>query len=310
MKYRNLNVSILQMPLRSTEDNLTFIENAVEGLMNGYVRPELVIGVEYGIANEFVTIPGSVTERLSAIAKKHQIYLVPGTMCEAAPELGEDAFYNTSLVFGPDGNIIRKYRKKVPFRPGEPALPSGDDEYCIFEIPEKDITIGLLICYDQFFPEISRTLALEGAEMIICPAYDPMEFEHIPNIIPPARALENELFFIWTNGTGTDIYSGATCCGKSTIVNPEGKIIAQLGYESAIYTTTLDFNDVTKKRHYGTDQHLASLREFNVKYPYAGRLNEAPLYRNMPRLAHNPSEYLECTAEIGISNLGKRLEEN
>lgn len=293
---RKLNVSIIQSPMNpDTTESLQYLKEQMDRVMSGYVKPELIIGVEHGLGREVHPIPGKVTEFLGEIAREHGIYFIPGTMSEAAGETEEDGFYNTCPVFGPDGSLLKAYRKKVPFRPGEPSRPSEDDEYCIFEIPEKNIKVGVLVCYDQFFPEIARTLALEGAELLVCPALDPMEYDYICDIIPRARALENELFYIWTCGTGNT--PSGTCCGHSTIVNPEGAVVYKCGSLPMVYTAVLDFEEVTRKRIYGRDQHLNSLREFKVKYPYAGKVADAPVYKNLPGLTKNPQEYLKRIEE-------------
>ena len=297
---KTLNVSIIQMQLTESAFSLKYLRDAVDGLMKSYVKPELVIGVEFGIGDMPDTIPGKTTEYLGAIAKKHGIYFIPGTMYECSDEDGR--FYNTCPVFGPDGRLITSYRKKVPFCPLESNVkPSGDDNYCIFKIPEKDITVGVLVCYDQFFPEIPRTLALMGAELIVCPAADPVEFRHIPDIIPRARALENEVFYVWTSNAG--IGSWGTGCGRSIIVDPEGGIVFQCGDTPTLATQTLDLGRVHAKRSYGSDQHLSSLRHFDVKYPYANRLNEAPVYKNLPALTLAPDAYAKRLQEHGLGTL-------
>lgn len=300
MNHRFLNVSIMQQQLSpDMEVNLKAIEQAVEYLMSGYVRPELVIGVEFGIckANP-ITMEDAAIDFLSGIARKHGIYFIPGTLAEKADELPAGAFYNTCPVFAPDGVLLKTYRKKAPFRPGEMSTPSQDDNYCIFEIKEKGIKVGVQICYDQFFPEIARTLALKGAELIVCPALDPFEYKHIPDILPRARALENELYYIWTCGTGQ--FGSATCCGSSVIVDPEGEIIIKCPEVPALVTKTLDFDQVVLKREYGRDQHLNSLKYFKIQYPYAGKIGEAPVYEGMGQLTKNREEYLNKTAEISL----------
>lgn len=298
---RKLTVSVIQPTLNpDMAESLLGFQAAVERVMSGYVKPQLVIGVEHGLGRCLDTVPGTITRFMSVLAKKHGIYLIPGTMSEAAPELPEGEFYNTCPVFGPDGTMIDAYRKKAPFKPGEPSTPSGDDHYCVFEIKEKGIKVGVQVCYDQFFPEISRTLALMGAEMIVCPALDPMEFDHIPDTIPRVRALENELFYIWTNGVGNS--PTATCCGHSIIVNPEGKVVYKCGSEPMTVTQTLNFDEVVWKRVYGRDQHLNSLRRFQIKYPFAGKLNQAPVYTGMPELTYEPDAYAERMEEIGVGS--------
>ena len=298
---RKLTVAIVQPTLNSNMgESLLEFKKTVDRIMLGYVKPELVIGVEHGLGRQTDTVPGTITRFMSALAKKHGIYLIPGTFSETASELPEGAYYNTVPVFAPDGSMIDVYRKKAPFKPGEPSVPSGDDHYCLFDIKEKNIKIGVQICYDQFFPEISRTLALKGAEMIVCPALDPMEFDYIPDIIPRVRALENELFYIWTNGVGNT--PTATCCGHSTIVDPEGKVIYKCGSGPMTYTAILDFDEVTNKRLYGRDQHLNCLRRFQIKYPYADKLDEAPVYEGMPQVTYDPIAYVQRAQEIGIGN--------
>lgn len=161
--------------------------------------------------------------------------------------------------------------------------------------------MGLLICYEQFFPEIPRTLALEGADLLVCPSLDGVDFAHIPDILPRARALENEVFYIWTNSAGSG--SSSTYCGKSIIVDPEGSIIHQCGTAPELVTKTLELGRVREKRILGADQHLASLRRFRVAYPYAGRLDSAPVYQDMPPLTETPAQYKARLRELGRGTL-------
>lgn len=299
---RKLNVSVIQMPILDTEGSLKYLREAVDGLMGGTLRPELVVGVEYGLGFTPQRMDSDFIEYLGAIAKKYGIYFVPGTFAEISDDLPEGETYNTCPIFGPDGELIDVYRKKAPYYPVEASIPSSSPDYCTFYIPEKDITVGLQICYDQFFPEISRTLALSGAELILTPSYDPAEYDFIPDVLPRARALENECFYIWTNGVNGP-------CGNSTIVGPEGEVIYKCDSTEMTYTTTLDFSDVTEKRLYGQDQHLNSLRYFNLQYPYAGRLDEAPVYEGWPGLTVDGSEYDARVSEIGVSTMPRGLDQ-
>ena len=69
------------------------------------------------------------------------------------------------------------------------------------------------------------------------------------------------------------------------------------------YTTCLDFSEVTEKRLYGVDQHLNSLRYFGLDYPYAGKLDEAPLYKDWPELTLDWEEFDQRVSEIGINTI-------
>lgn len=306
---RQLNVSLLQMPVLPPEESLRHIKRAVDTLMQNYVRPELIIGAEFGLSLKPDTVPGKLTDYFASIAKQYGIYFIPCTMAEKAPELGEKGYYNTCCVFGPDGTIVAKYRKQVPFRPAERSTPSSDAQYCVFKIPEKDITVGLMICYDQFFPEIPRTLALLGAELILCPALDPVEFNYIPDIIPRVRALENECYFVWTCSAG--IGPKTTYCGGSIIAGPEGEVVYKCGEVPTLVTKTLDLDLVRRKRNGGIDQHLNSMRKFHVDYPFAGRIETAPVYETMMPLTETAEAFEERQRNLGYGTftLSKKEED-
>ncbi len=302
MEHNFLNVSILQTEVSGdTQTNFSTISTAVDNVMCGYIKPELVLGVEFGIGKTPITITDDIFAKFAEIAKKYSIYFIPGTFAEASKELPEGEFYNTCPIFAPSGEMIAVYRKKVPFRPGEMSTPSDTNDYCLFEIAEKNIKVGVIICYEQFFPEIPRTLALMGADIILCPALDPMEYKHIPEIIPQARALENELFYIWTCGAGQ--FGASSLCGGSVIVNPEGEIVFKCSERAQNITRTLDMSMVDFKRNYGRDQHIKSLKQFNVQYPFANKIADAPIYNNKDKLTMNANEYKNKVKEINFGTI-------
>lgn len=297
---RKLNVAVLQMPIMETKDSLPYLDEAVGLLMNNSLRPELVVGVEYGLGFSPQRLDGEFIEYLSAIAKKYQIYFIPGTFPELSDELPEGETFNTCPIFGPDGQLICAYRKKAPFYPGELSTPSNQEEYCLFEIPEKGIKVGVMICYEQFFPEVVRTLALEGAELLVCPAYDTAEFDYIPEVIPRCRALENEAFYVYTNGVGS---LPGDPFGHSIVVDPRGQVLYRADSSEMSFTTCLDFAQVTEKRLYGVDQHLNALRYFDLPNPYAGRVDEAPVYKDWPELTVTTDDFDQRVAEIGENTM-------
>lgn len=283
MKERKLTVSILQMPVADdSAENLAYIERSVDDLMNGSARPELIVGVEFGISkNRSDTIPGKLTACLSSIAKSHGIYFIPGTMLERSTELPKGKIFNTCPIFSPDGEMITAYRKRAPFKMMERhTVPGEEGNFCLFEI--KGIKIGVLVCYDQFFPEIPRTLALMGAELLVCPSYELLEYDFISDTIPRVRALENDAYYIWTCGTGTSRLG--TCCGHSIIVDPEGLVVHKCGSLPELYTVELDFENVTKKRPRTKERNLNSnldeLRHLRIKSFYNDNLDEAPVYKH------------------------------
>ncbi len=113
------------------------------------------------------TIPGETTLALSSLAKELNVIIIAPIF-----EVDSDRHYNTAVVIGSDGNIMGSYRKMHiphdPFFYEKSYFEIGDAGYQIFRTPE--LSFGVLICYDQWFPEAARTLALQGADVIFYPS--------------------------------------------------------------------------------------------------------------------------------------------
>lgn len=298
---RTLNVSVIQMPVLDTAQALEYLDRALQTLCASYIRPELVVGAEFGISSRPQPIPGPVTDYMGALAKKYGVYFIPCTMAERAEDLGEGQYYNACPVYAPDGRMLAVYRKMVPFWPAERSSPGPTDGYCLFEIPEKNLKVGLMICYDQYFPEIARTLTLMGAELLLCPALEPAEFNYVSGLIPRVRAMENEAYFVWTCSAG--VGPRITFSGNSIIAGPSGEVIYQAGEAPTVFTKTLDLDEVRRKRISGEDQHLNSLRRFSVDYPFAGRLDRAPVFRDLLPLTEDRAQYRRRLEELGEAPL-------
>ena len=214
---RFLNVGVIQMPCsEDTAVNLKWIEEKTDMLMQDPHKPDLVVGVECMEAFTPDTIPGAMTDFFASIAKKYHIYFIPGTMYEIDPELPEGRFYNTAPIFNPDGELIGKYRKMAPWQPGEDLAEPGK-EYMVFDIPEKKTKVGVQICYDLNFPEISRNEALMGAEVLVKLTMDPQELYKLNEHYHYVRALENQAYLVCTNGTG--FFGSHQLYGHSQIIS-------------------------------------------------------------------------------------------
>lgn len=303
---RYLNVGIIQQKIvYDTAENLKYIEHQVDALMSGCHKPELIIGCEGGIG--YYTpqpIPGPITDFLCGIAKKYGIYFIPGTMYESHPDCAEGMFYNSLPVINPDGELIAVYRKLSPWRPTE-AFTQPGHEYVVFDMPEKQTKVGVMICYDSNFPEISRNLTLMGAEVLVKVTQDPEELWALNRPINLARALENQAFFISVNTCGQ--FGNLSLYGNSMIVNPEGRILWEAGREESIFTMTINLDEVSMAREYGTsfmDHYLMHLRDYNYPCPYAGNVGSAPVFKTLGKSPLNVEEDDEKTKAIG---LGKTL---
>ena len=163
------------------------------------------------------TIPGPSTERLAGVCLKAQVYLVLGML-----EKDGDRCFNAAALIGPEG-VVGKYRKvHLPFLGVDRFVDSGD---LGFEVHQTRLgRIGLNICYDGSFPESARTMALNGADVILLPTNWPTGAEAFAEFLVNARGLENHVFSVAVNRVGKE--RGFRFIGRSRIVNPSGRTLA------------------------------------------------------------------------------------
>jgi len=221
-------------------------------------------------------VPGPQTDRFCTLARKTRQWIVPGSMWE----IDDGKMYNTSVVISPDGDIVAKYRKMFPWLPYEAGTEAGD-EFCVFEIPEVG-RFGLCICYDMWFPEVARQLAWMGAEVIIQPTLTPTSDRPLELVMARANALFNQCYFVSVNGIGT--WGG----GRSTIVDPDGRILQEAGTSQTFMTEMIDLDHTTRTREYGTlglGQTLKQLRDSGHTFPMYenGKLREGS-FKNLGEL--------------------------
>jgi predicted amidohydrolase len=203
-------------------------------------------------------IPGTISERLCSLASSLNRWLIPGSMYE----LDGDKLYNTSLVISPQGEIVRKYHKMFPWLPYEDGVTPGD-KFCVFDIPDVG-RFGLCICYDMWFPEVTRTLVWKGAEVILQPTLTPTSDRELELVMCRANALFNQCYFISVNGIGT--WGG----GRSTMIDPDGRILQEASTNQTILTEMIDLDHTTRTREFGTiglAQTLKQLRDSDHTFP-------------------------------------------
>ncbi len=222
------------------------------------------------------TIPGPLSARLCELARKVKKWIVPGSMYET----DGSKIYNTAVVISPEGKIIAKYRKMFPWLPYEKETTPGD-QFCIFDIPEVG-RFGLCICYDAWFPEVIRTLAWMGAEVILHPTLTPTSDRSAELILTQANAIFNQCYVVDINGLGP--WGG----GRSSIVDPEGRVLQQAGDHEMILTELLNLDQVYKTREYGTlglCQTWKQLRNFKGKFPiYEENISSGQIFKNLGEL--------------------------
>ncbi|MDD4779404.1 MAG: carbon-nitrogen hydrolase family protein [Tissierellia bacterium] len=193
---------------------------------------------------------GPAYRALSDAARDNNIYVVGGTI----PELDGDKVYNTSYVFDRGGKQIGKHRKMhlfdIDIEGGqyfkESDVLSSGTEVTVFDT--EFCKIGLAICYDIRFPELSRLMVLEGAEVIIVPgAFNMTTGPAHWETLFKGRALDNQVFTIGV-APARDYESSYHSYGNSIVVSPWGEIINKLNESEGYIIQEIDLNIVYKVR--------------------------------------------------------------
>lgn len=222
-------------------DLIVFPEQSLQGYLFNMVSFKLET-MEYQHANAELVPEGESTQLLIEKAKEKNIYIVWG-MTERDKDR-VDVLYNSSVIVGPEG-FIGVYRK-VHQPMDEIHVYYPGDKWPVFDT--KLGKIGLLICYDKSFPESTRELALNGAEILIMSTAWPLSqvgadpntdyCKYLYDLYDCVRAAENQCFFISSNHSG--ISGDHEYCGFSRIVGPNGCVITETGPEERMALATVD----------------------------------------------------------------------
>lgn len=255
------SIAGIQMNVSAAHSNVPMMKHKIEVLTSVYPWVQMVMFSElcaYGPltvhAKEF---PNETENEFRAIAKKHGIWLMPGTMFQKK----EDRIYNTASVINPAGEVIGRYNKQFPFYPYETGV-TGGDEFLIFDIPDVG-RFGVTICYDMWFPETSRTLAVQGVEVILHPTLTATIDRDVELAIVQATAAINQCYVFDING----LADGGT--GRSIICGPDGRVLHQASTGEEMIPIEIDLERVHRSRENGIlrlGQPLKSFRDRNVDF--------------------------------------------
>ena len=244
---RCLPVALVQTePLPSGAPFAQFAAD-VAGVLRRFPATRLIVYPElhlYGDAIDDLSLAqpldGELSTSLAELAGRLGIWLIPGTLLETTEGGGA---YNTAVVYSPQGELVASYRKCFPWRPYEPYTPGT--EFVVFDIPDIG-RFGLSICYDTWFPELTRQLAWLGAEAIIAPTRTTTSDRAQELILTRANAIANQVYVLSVN------VATPTGVGQSLIADPEGRVRVEASRAPEVLTDVIDLDDVTRVRDYGT----------------------------------------------------------
>jgi predicted amidohydrolase len=196
-------------------------------------------------------IPGPFSEPFAAVAARHGCWVLAGSLAEASPD--PDRPYNTSILLGPDGAVRARYRKihlfDVAVDDGPVDLESdrvtAGGEPVLADV--EGVRIGLTICYDLRFPELYRTLALAGAEVLVVPSnFTERTGRDHWEVLLRARAIENGAWVIAPAQIGGPPAQPAF--GRSMVIDPWGIVVAQAPDRESIVHAVIDTDLVAAVR--------------------------------------------------------------
>ncbi|MFD3258919.1 carbon-nitrogen family hydrolase [Paenibacillus lentus] len=245
------NIALIQCDIQMGDPaaNRQAVERWMKQAVDAAVKPDLIVlpemwntGYALEQIQELADVEGRESgEWISEFALHNGVHIVAGSIAE---KRGEEV-YNTMRIFESSGKEIASYSKMHLFRlmQEEKHLSSGQS-VVTFDLEGQ--TSGASICYDIRFPELTRTLALQGAKVLFVPAAWPHPRLHHWRTLLMARAIENQMYVVACNRTGQ---SGKdNFFGHSMIIDPWGEVLAEGGEEEGIITAQIDLSLVDDVR--------------------------------------------------------------
>jgi predicted amidohydrolase len=218
-------------------------------------------------------IAGPSVERLMWACRELGVYVVCGML-----ESESHHFYNAAALVGPEG-LIAKYRKiHLPFLGIDRFTTHGDAAPAVWQA--GPVKLGMSICYDGSFPEASRVMALDGAELIVLPTNWPPAAKCFAEHTIPTRAMENHVYYMSVNRIGAE--RGFRFIGRSMIASPVGEILAAADAdEETILYAHID-PAIARNKHLVRQTGLHEIHRFRDRRPELyGRLTEPTGYSSL-----------------------------
>lgn len=206
-----------------------------EAALTGYCFQSLDEAMPYA-----ESVPGPSTEALAALCRELGLHIVVGML-----ELADLGLYNAAALIGPSG-VVACYRKThLPYLGIDRFAAYGPGPLAVHKTPVGNL--GLHICYDLTFPEVARTMALQGADILCLSTNWPEGREKMPAYVVHARALENRVHYVACDRVGEE--RGFRFIGRSKIVSATGDLLAEASPDhEELIVAKVDL-DVARNKH-------------------------------------------------------------
>ena len=185
-----------------------------------------------------ITLAGDQVAQLIEQCRRLELHCVIGALL-----VDDGQLWNSALLIGPQGVIGRYDKSHIPQLGVDRFVIPGKGPY---EVHETTLgRIGMQICYDWRFPEVTRTLALKGADVVVMPTASPVSSREMADFIPRTRALENAVFFVMASRVGTE--GGAEFVGHSQVVDPSGHRLVEADDRERLVVADVELGEARRK---------------------------------------------------------------
>ena len=245
-----MKVTCLQMNMRlgCTEENFVHTEQLIHAAVKE--KPDVLVLPETwntgffpkeDLAGLSCQDGSEVRERIGSLARQSGVNIVAGSVSN----LRDGKVFNTAMIFNREGVCVAEYDKTHLFTPmGEQRCYTAGDHLCSFTL--DGIKCGIAICYDIRFPELTRSLALQGMSVLFVVSQWPKERITQLHTLLAARAIENQAYVVSCNSCGT---AGQTVYGgRSTVIDPVGRILALAGGSEDVISAVCNMQILTDIR--------------------------------------------------------------
>jgi predicted amidohydrolase len=248
------SIAAVQISLENT-DNFNLIERKTREVVARFPWIEMVVLSELAVGGANKSKQYSLEEhlpRLKKISKELDIWFIPGSFYDH----NDGVITNSAPVLSPSGELVTTCVKTYPFLPYENGVSAGS-EACVFDVPGAG-RFGMHICYDLWFPESSRELAMKGAEVILHPSLTDTCDRDVEKSMAIATAAQQQCYYIDINAAGSQ------GCGLSIAVGPDGEVLHEANTADEMILIEVDFEKVNRCRQRGLKglgQPLKSYRD-------------------------------------------------